>query len=107
MATQATQNYASVFAQKIDERFHKESQVAMALNNDYKFTGVKTVEVYSIPTAPLNDYQREGTNRYGTPENLGTETQSLTINQDKSWTFIIDKGDRLQSQMVIHCPIVQ
>jgi N4-gp56 family major capsid protein len=95
------QNYASMFSPKVDELFHKESQVSMALNHDYKFTGVKTVEVYSIPTAPLNDYKREGTNRYGDPANLGTETQSLTINQDKSWTFIIDKGDKLQSQMVL------
>lgn len=103
----ATQNYAKLFSQKVDEKFHKESQAAMALNHDYKFTGAKSVEVYSIPTAPLNDYNREGTNRYGAPANLGTEIQSLTINQDKSWTFIIDKGDKLQSQMVNHCPTVQ
>ena len=28
------QNYASVFSPKVDERFYKESQAAMALNND-------------------------------------------------------------------------
>lgn len=97
----ATQNYASVFSTKIDERFHKESQAAMALNNDYKFTGVKTVNVYSIPTVALTDYTRTGANRYGTPEDLGTEVQALTINKDRAWTFIIDKGDKIQSQMVL------
>ena len=97
----ATQNYASVFSPKVDERFHKESQAAMALNNDYQFKGVKTVEVYSIPTVPLGDYTRTGDNRYGTPTDLGTQVQSLTITQDKAWTFIIDKGDKLQSQLVL------
>jgi len=96
-----TQNYASVFSTKIDERFHKESQAAMALNNDYKFTGVKTVNVYSIPVVAMQDYTRSGANRYGTPEDLGTEVQALTINKDRSWTFIIDKGDKIQSQMVL------
>jgi len=95
------QNYASKFAEKIDERFYRESQAAMALNNDYKFTGVKTVNVYSIPVVAMNDYTRSGANRYGTPEDLGTEVQALTINKDRGWTFIIDKGDKLQSQMVL------
>ena len=96
----ATQNYASVFSTKVDERFYKESQAAMALNNDYKFTGVKTVNVYSIPTVAMTDYTRTGTNRYGTPADLGTNIQALTITKDRSWTCIIDKGDKIQSQMV-------
>ena len=92
----ATQNYASVFSTKVDERFHRESQAAMALSNDYKFTGVKTVNVYSVPVVAMQDYTRTGANRYGTPENLGTEVQALTINKDRSWTFIIDKGDKIK-----------
>lgn len=97
----ATINLASRFANKIDERFYKESQAAMALNNDYKFTGVKTVNVYSIPVVGLTDYTRSGANRYGIPEDLGNNVQALTITQDKAWTFIIDKGDKLQSEMVM------
>lgn len=97
----ATQNYASVFSPKVDERFTRESQALMALNNDYKFTGVKTVNVYSIPVVQMNDYTRSGSNRYGTPEDLGTEVQSLTITKDRGWTFIIDKMDRNQQQMVL------
>lgn len=96
----ATTNLASRYAKTVDERFYKESQAAMALNNDYKFTGVKTVNVYSIPVVGLTDYTRSGTNRYGTPEDLGNNVQALTITQDKAWTFIIDKADKLQSEMV-------
>lgn len=95
------QNFAQLFAQKIDERFSRESQAAMALNNDYKFTGVKTVNVYSIPVVAMTDYQRTGSNRYGTPDDLGTNVQALTITKDRAWTFIIDKGDKIQSQMVL------
>ena len=87
----ATQNYASVFSDRVDERFYKESQAAMALNNDYQFKGVKTVEVYSIPTVPLGDYTRTGDNRYGTPTDLGTNVQALTITKDRAWSCIIDK----------------
>ena len=97
----ATQNYASLFSQKVDERFSRESQAHMALNNNYKFTGVKTVNVYSIPTVAMTDYTRSGSNRYGTPEDLGTNVQALTITKDRAWTFIIDKGDKIQSQMVL------
>ena len=96
----ATTNLASKYSKTVDERFYKESQAAMALNNDYKFTGVKTVNVYSIPVVGLTDYTRSGTNRYGTPEDLGNNVQALTITQDKAWTFIIDKADKLQSEMV-------
>lgn len=97
----ATQNYASVFSSKVQERFYKESQASMALNNDYKFTGVKTVNVYSIPTVAMGNYTRTGTNRYGTPEDLGTNIQALTITKDRAWTCIIDKMDKNQQQMVL------
>ena len=45
-----TRNLASKYAKKVDERFSRESQAMLALNNDYSFTGVRTVNVYSIPT---------------------------------------------------------
>ena len=93
-------NLASVFSKKVDERFYKESQAMMALNSDYKFTGVRTVHVYSIPTAQMNDYSRIGTNRYGTPTDLVLSVQDMVIQNDRSWTFTIDKGDKIQSQMV-------
>lgn len=96
-----SRNFASVFSTKIDERFTRESQAMMALNNDYQFKGVKTVEVYSVPVVPMNDYTRSGENRYGTPKDLGTEVQSLTITKDRSWTFVIDKMDRNQQMMVL------
>ena len=77
----------------------------IALNNDYKFTGEKTVKVYSIPIVPMGDYTRSGSSRYGTPADLSRNVQSLTISKDRAFTFIIDKGDKIQSQMVNTCPL--
>ena len=48
-------NYADKYSAKIDERFKTGALTAPAINNDYDFTGVQTVKVYSIPTAGMND----------------------------------------------------
>lgn len=83
--------YASKYSGKVDERFAVASMTAQAVNNDYDFTGVDTVKVYSVSTAELNDYSLTGTSRYGEPDDLGNEVQSLVLTQDKSFTFIIDR----------------
>lgn len=92
-------NYASKYANKIDERFSLGSVTTPAVNDDYKFIGVKTVNVYSVPTAPMNDYSRSGTSRYGTPEELGNTVQELTLSRDRSFTFTIDRGNYNDTQM--------
>ncbi len=94
-------NLASKYAKKVDERFTRESQAMLALNSDYSFTGVRTVNVYSIPTVAMSDYQRAGDHRYGTPNDLSRNIQTLTVGRDRAFTFIIDKGDKSQSQMVM------
>ena len=50
-----TMNLASKYAKRVDERFTRESQALLALNNDYNFIGVRTVNVYSIPTVAMTD----------------------------------------------------
>ena len=96
-----TINLASKYSPKVDERFQKASQASLVTNSDYEFTGVETVNVYSIPTVPVNDYKREGANRYGTPGELGNNIQAMTVKADRGWTFTIDKGNKTQSQMVM------
>lgn len=95
-----SRNLAAKYAKQVDERFNRESQAMLALNDNYDFVGVKTVNIYSIPTAPMGDYTRSGSNRYGTPDDLARNIQTLTMSRDRAFTFIIDKGDKLQSQMV-------
>lgn len=93
-------NYASKYSAKIDERFTKSSITAPAINNDYDFTGVKTVRVYSIPIVAMGDYKRSGANRYGTPDELGDNVQEMTLSKDRSFTFTIDRGNHDDQMMV-------
>ena len=92
-------NFASKYAAQIDERFSKEAMSAGAVNQDYDFVGTKTVNVYSVPTAAMHDYTRSGSNRYGTPEELENSVQELTMSQDRSFTFTIDRGNYSDTQM--------
>lgn len=86
-------NYATKYAAAIDERFKLASVTAGAVNQNYDFTGVKTVQVYSTPTVAMGDYSREGTNRYGAPTELQDTLQELTMTRDRAFTFTIDRGN--------------
>lgn len=97
----ATYELASKFSNKVDEAFQRAALANLVTNNDYDWEGVDTVKVYSIPVVDMNDYKRTGSNRYGTPDELGNSTQTMTVRKDRGWTFTIDKGNKLQSQMVM------
>jgi hypothetical protein len=97
----ATYELASKFSNKVDEAFQRAALCNLVTNNDYDWEGVSAVKVYSIPVVNMNDYQRTGVNRYGNPDELGNSTQLMTVKKDRSWTFTIDKGNKLQSQMVM------
>lgn len=86
-------NYAEKYSAKVDEAFALESKTNGAVNNDYDFAGVNVVNVYSIPTQPLEDYNMDavGGSRYGVPDELGDTKQTLTLTQDRSFTFTIDR----------------
>ena len=91
-------NYAEKHAAKIDEAFSIASITEGAVNKDYDFVGVKTVVVHSVPTVGMNDYTRTGSSRYGTPSELGDQTQELTMGKDRSFTFTVDKGNSEEDQ---------
>lgn len=84
-------NYASKFSPLVDEAFEKEALTNSIINNSYDWTGVDTVNVFSIPTVSLNDYTTEGSNRYGNPAELENSVQTMKLTQDKAFTFTIDK----------------
>lgn len=94
-------NLASKYSNKVDERFTRESQALAGTNKDYDWSGVATVKVYQIDTVPLADYTRSGAGRYGTPSELGNTIQEMTLTQDKSFTFTIDKGNKNETMMVM------
>ena len=89
-------NLALKYAEKAIERFYHESitDAAFDKSRDSEFVGVKTVRIYDIGTAPVNDYKRSGTSRYGSVDELSDSVQELQMTQDKSSTWSIDKGNQ-------------
>ena len=83
-------NYAAKYANVVDERFRLGSLTSAIINNNFDWLGVKTVKVFSRDLATLNDYKTTGSNRYGTPDELGNNEQEMTVSQDKSFTYTID-----------------
>ena len=75
-------NFAEKYANVVDERFRLGSLTTALVNNNFNWLGVKTVKVFSRNLATLNDYQASGSNRYGTPDELGNNEQDMTISQD-------------------------
>ena len=61
------------------------------LNTDYDFKDVDRIVVYNVNTVPLNDYKKSGTNRYGTPDELGDSTTEYQLTTDKAFTYTIDE----------------
>ena len=90
---------AGEFDKRIAERLKMTMKTEIAVNHNYKFDGSDTVHITSVDTVPLVNYQKSGTSRYGTPLDLGDTEQVVTLSRDRSFTFIIDKGD-VQDQKI-------
>ena len=82
-------NLVTKFSPLVDERFEVESKTSLVTNKDYDFVGAKTLKIYSVATAPMNDYGRNTTistdavlSRYGAIEDLATETQEVSMEKD-------------------------
>lgn len=86
-------NLTTRFSGKVDEVITNGALSTASINTDYSFVGAQTVKVYSFDTVEMNDYVRSGSNRYGTPEELGDNVQEMTMSQDKAFTFTVDKGN--------------
>ena len=89
-------NLASKASPKVVERFKVGSMTEGLFTNDYEWTGVATVRVYSVDTLPLNDYDKtkvDGTSRFGALTEVGDTIQEMTVKDDKSFNGIIDKGN--------------
>lgn len=95
-------NLHEKYSKKVQERFYQESltQSSFSKELDMEFTGVKTVKVSSINTVEMNDYTRTGASRYGTPKDLDDTIQEFIMTKDRSFTFIIDKGDNMEQNMI-------
>lgn len=95
------QNLADKYSPKVVERFHLKSFTDIGVNQDYDWDGVNTVNVYSVAVPTSSTYSRVATSqRYGTPAELGTTKQALSLAQDKAFTYVIDRRNREESMNV-------
>ena len=89
---------ATQFQSHTDEQFKAESKKALLTNTDYDWTGARSIKLYKVATAPMNDYNRSGKDngnwsRYGAVAGLDATTEELTLKKDRSFTFAIDHLD--------------
>lgn len=85
-------NLAEKYSTQVDEVIRRGLLSSAGVNNDVEFGNARTVKVYTLDTAPLNDYDpTAGMSRYGEPVELEDTVQTLEMTQQKSFTFTIDK----------------
>ena len=79
----------------LDENFYLPSKTSELDNKDIKvdFNGRNAVTIRNWDTQAEVDYVRFGTDRFGTLNELGGGTQTLTLSQDKGATWSIDTGN--------------
>lgn len=97
------QTYAAAHLNAVDERVYLESLTMDVFDSKsirLDFNGRNSVTIYNVDTVAENDYVRSGLSRFGTLVELGTGTQTMTLSQDKSFIFSIDRGNYEDSQMV-------
>lgn len=86
-----TINYATKYSDLVDEAFKLGSLTNSLVNQNYDWIGVEAVKVYSIPTVDLVDYTLTGSARYGVAAELQNVIQTMTLSQDRAFTFTIDR----------------
>lgn len=97
------QNYASAHLKAVDERVYLESLTMDVFSQKsirLDFNGKNSVTIYNVDTVAESDYVRSGFSRFGALVELGTGTQTMTLSQDKSFNFSIDRGNYEDSMMV-------
>lgn len=85
----------------LDENFYLPSKTSELDNKDVKvdFEGRNAVTIRNWDTVAETDYVRFGVNRFGTLNELGGGTQTLTLSQDKGATWSIDTGNYKDTDM--------
>lgn len=94
-------NLATKYEKQFAAAFKPTSFFEGKVNDKFDFSGAKSIRIYSPVTTPLTDYTRSGANRYGTPAEMNSVVQELTLTQDKAFTQTIDRGNFDDTMMSI------
>ena len=88
---------------KVLERFKFGSCTEGLFSHNYSWTGVATVQIYSVDTLPLNNYDPEkvdGGSRFGNLINVGDTIQELTVRDNKSFIGVIEETYNTQQMQI-------
>lgn len=99
-------NLTKKFLPFVDEIFTTESKKSLVSNaNAFSWSGAHTILINYVNTVDMNDYDRAGTgtskSRYGEFGVIGNDVVELVLPKDRSFTFVIDKLDRDETQLVL------
>lgn len=95
-----TVNLASKYSGKLDQLFAKGSYTDVAVNKNYDFDGVRTVNVYTVTTVPTHNYNRSSTgDRFGGNNEIQDVVTSYTLANDKAFKLTIDRGNYEQQAL--------
>jgi hypothetical protein len=93
-------NLASKYASKLDQLFAKGSYTDRAVNQNYDFDGVKTINVYTVTTVATHNYNRSETgDRFGGNSEIQDVVTPYTLNNDKCFKLTIDRGNYEQQAL--------
>ncbi|MDR3278822.1 MAG: hypothetical protein LBT12_08610, partial [Oscillospiraceae bacterium] len=97
-------NYTAKYSPLIADRFKQQSFTEKYAGKKFDFDGARSVVVYTVDKAALGNYDRTlGASRFGAVSELGDTKQTLTMSQDKAFTFSIDHGNNADQLNVKHC----
>lgn len=93
-------NLASKYSAKLDQVFTHGSYTDAFINKNYDFDGVKTVNVYTVTTVAPVDYDRTSTgDRFGGNNELQDVVTPYTLEKDKAFKIVIDRGNYEQGAL--------
>lgn len=93
-------NLATKYSGKLDQLFSAGSYTDRAVNKNYDFDGVKTINVYTVTTVPTTNYDRTSTgDRFGGNNEVQDVITPYTLNNDKAFKLVIDRGNYEQGAL--------
>lgn len=93
-------NLAIKYSGKLDQLFAAGSYTDRAVNKNYDFDGVKTINVYTVTTVPTTDYDRTSTgDRFGGNNEVQDVITPYTLSNDKAFKLVIDRGNYEQGAL--------
>lgn len=98
-----TINLTKKASPKVLERFKFGSCTEGLFSHDYDWTGVATVQIYTVDNLPLNDYNPEkvdGSSRFGNLINVGDTIQEHTVKDNKSFIGVIEESYNTQQMQI-------